>query len=98
MSEIVLQTDKPEKAALVLKETIELEKKRINHGLRVTRNRMEKFERKYNISSEKFIHEWSSEDLKDGDLEYVEWAGEYRMALNFKDRLDTLNSLKHVAS
>ncbi len=98
MSELVIQTDNPEKAAVVLKEAIELEKNRIKYGLRLTRDRMKKFERRYSVSSEQFIREWSAEDLKGGDLEYVEWAGEYKMAVNLKDRLDTLQSLKHVAS
>jgi len=98
MAEIVLRTNKPEKAAAVLKEAIELEKKRIIYGLELTRNRLRKFERKYKVSSERFIHEWSSEDLKGGDLEYVEWAGEYKVSLNLRDRLDTLKSLKHAAS
>lgn len=98
MAEIVLRTDNPEKAAAVLKEAIELEKNRIIYGLELTRNRLKRFERKYKISSERFIHEWSAEDLKGGDLEYVEWAGEYKVSLQLNDRLDTLKSITHASS
>ncbi len=98
MAEIVLQTNNPEKASVLLKEAIELEKKRTKYGLELTRNRLKKFKLKYKVSSERFIHEWCAEDLKGGDLEYVEWAGEYRVELNLRDRLDTLKSLKHVSS
>lgn len=98
MVEIRLQANNPEKAAAVLKESIELEKHRIIYGLKLTRNRLKRFKRKYKISSERFIHEWITEDLKGGDLEYIEWAGEYKVFLKLNDRLDTLKNNTHDCS
>lgn len=98
MAKLVLETNKPSEASEVLKEALELEASRIGYSLNLARNRLKKFERKYNISSEKFINEWSAEDLKGGDLEYVEWAGEYRLALRLSERLAAIESIEYAAS
>lgn len=96
MTEIILKTNNPDHASLVVKEALELEKMRVRHSLELTKNRLKRFEKKYNVSSNTFINQWSAEDLKGGDMEYVEWAGEYRFALNLAERFDTLKSIKHV--
>ena len=71
MAEIVLKTDKPDKAVEVLKEALETETLRLKYSLNLAKRRLKRFEAKYNISSKKFMNEWSAEDLKGKDLEYV---------------------------
>ena len=79
MAEIILRTDEPDKAVQVLREALETETLRLKYSLNLAKKRLKRFEVKYNISSEEFINEWSAEDLKGKDLEYVEWAGEYQL-------------------
>ena len=98
MAEIILKTDTPDKAAEVLKEALETEALRLKYSLNLAKKRLKKFEIKYNVSSEKFINEWSAEDLKGTDLEYVEWAGEYQLFSRINERLVALNSIENVAS
>jgi hypothetical protein len=98
MAEIILKTDIPNKAAEVLKEALETEALRLKYSLNLAKKRLKKFEIKYNVSSEKFINEWSAEDLKGKDLEYVEWAGEYQLFSRINERLVVLNSIENVAS
>lgn len=98
MAEIILKTDIPNKAAEVLKEALETEALRLKYSLNLAKKRLKKFEIKYNVSSEKFINEWSAEDLKGKDLEYVEWAGEYQLFSRINERLVALNSIENVAS
>ncbi len=50
------------------------------------------------ISSEIFSNDWSAEDLKGKDLEYVEWAGEYELFSRLNERLAVLESIENVAS
>ena len=38
----------------------------------------------------------SAEDLKGQDMEYVEWSGEYQLALRLNERLFTLKSIENV--
>ena len=98
MGEIVLKTDRPDKAAEVLKEALEIETLRLKYSLNLARRRLKRFEARYNISSKKFMNEWSAEDLKGRDLEYVEWAGEYQLFSRLNERLAVLKSIENVAS
>ena len=98
MAQILLKTNRPEEASIVLKEAIETETSRVQHSLDITLKRLKKFEQKYNISSKKFIKEWTAEDLDEKDMEYVEWAGEYHLFSRLNDRLRTLKSIEHVSS
>jgi hypothetical protein len=96
MDEIILKTKDPDKAAGILFEALETEAKRLQYSLNIAKKRLKKFERKYNISSDKFIAEWSAEDLKGQDMEYVEWAGEYQLALRLNERLFALKGIENV--
>jgi len=98
MAEIVLKTNKPDKAAEVLKDALETETLRLKYSFNLAKKRLKRFEVKYNISSKKFINEWSAEDLKGEDLEYVEWAGEYQLFSRLNERLLVLKSIENVAS
>lgn len=98
MAEIVLKTTKPDKAVEILIDALKTEGSRLKYSLRLAKNRLKKFEKKYNVSSEKFIKEWSAENLKGEDMEYVEWAGEYQLSLRLNERLVTLKSIEHVTS
>jgi hypothetical protein len=98
MAEVILKTNKPDKVSEILKDALESEKSRIRYSLELTRKRLKKFEQKYNISSQIFINQWSAEDLQGGDMEYVEWAGEYRFSLTLNERLAALESIEYVAS
>ncbi|MBU3981767.1 MAG: hypothetical protein KJ550_00540 [Proteobacteria bacterium] len=98
MAEIVLKTNKPDKAAQVLREALETEALRLKYSLNLAKRRLKRFEAKYNISSKKFMSEWSAEDLKGRDLEYVEWAGEYQLFSRLNERLVVLKSIENVAS
>ena len=98
MAQIILKTDTPHKAAMFLRDALETETLRLKYSLNLAKKRLKRFEAKYNISSEKFIKEWSAEDLKGKDLEYVEWAGEYQLFSRLNERLVVLKSIENVAS
>ena len=90
MPEIILKTDMPDKAVQVLSEALETESLRLKYSLQLAKKRLKRFENKYKISSDKFIDEWSAEDLDGKDLEYIEWAGEYHLSKKLNERLDAL--------
>ena len=97
MAEIILESNQKEMAAEFIKEAINTETKRLKYSLSLAQNRLKIFEQKYNIASEKFMTEWAAEDLEGKDLEYVEWAGEYKLASILTQRLDTIASIKYVS-
>jgi hypothetical protein len=98
MTEIIMKTEEPDKAVQFLKEAIETEASRLKYSLNLAKKRLKKFEKKYNVSSEKFIKEWSAEDLKGKDMEYVKWAGEYELFLRMNERFLVLRNLKNATS
>ena len=98
MTEIILKTNAPDKAAEILKEALATEALRIKYSLNLAKKRLKRFETKYKISSANFINDWSAEDLKGEDMEYVEWAGEYQLFSRLNERLEVLESIENVAS
>ena len=98
MAEIILKTDYPQKAYEFLSEALSTEISRLEYNLSSIRKRLLKFEKKYQITSEDFIKNWTAEDLKGNDMEYVGWAGEYRLSVDLNDRLNTLKNIIHVPS
>jgi hypothetical protein len=98
MSEIILKSKIPDKAARVLTEALEAESSRLRYSMKLAKKRLSRFEKKYNVSSRKFMEEWCAEDLEGKDLEYVEWAGEYHLSVRLNERLDALKSIHHVSS
>ena len=63
---------------------------RLELALKLARERLLPLERKYGVSSEYFIEEMAAEDLRGGDDEYVQWAGEYRLMQRLQEKLDSL--------
>lgn len=98
MTQIILKTNMPNKAAKFLIEALETEKLRLNYSMKLARRRLSRFEKKYRVTSKNFIEEWSADDLDGKDLEYVEWAGEYNLTKRLEERLDALKSIEHVPS
>ena len=88
----------PDKAVRILIEALETESFRLKYSMTLAKKRLSKFEKKYKVSSEKFINDWSAENLEGKDLEYVEWAGEYKLSIRLNERLTALNSIEHVSS
>jgi len=77
---------------------LEAESSRLKYSMKLAKKRLSRFEKKYKVSSKKFIEEWRAEDLEGKDLEYVEWAGEYHLSVRLNDRLDALKSIQHASS
>ena len=68
-----------ENAESIIRSAVCSEIKRMEIGLRRTDGEIKKFEDKYQISSDKFVREYTAEDLSGGDDEYVSWMGEIKI-------------------
>jgi hypothetical protein len=83
-------------AKTVLSEALQAEKKRIGYALQLGEKKINFFERKYNVSSQKFLSEWTAENLEGKDIEYVEWAGEAKLHSRLRERLAILKGIEYV--
>lgn len=96
MVKLKITTDKDKKDIEgIIKSAISAEIKRVEIGLRKTDENIKKFEKQYNITSERFLQRYSAEDLNDGDDEYVRWVGEIEMRKRILSNLHELKTIKY---
>lgn len=83
----------------IVKSAISAEIKRLEIGLNRTNREIKEFEGKYEVSSEIFLKEFTTEDLKGGDDdEYITWAGELKIRDRILDELKKLKDIEYVNS
>lgn len=98
MGEIKLRSNQPpDKAITIFQEAIKTEELRVGYALDMGKKRLANFEKKYGVSSDKFISKLTAEDLEGRDMEYVEWAGEVKLVARLQERLDILKGIEYVA-
>jgi hypothetical protein len=82
----------------VIKSAISAEIKRLEIGLNRTNREIKRFEEDYKVSSKVFLKEFTAEDLKGGDDEYIRWAGELKIKDRILDELKKLKDIEYVAN
>ena len=83
-------------AKTVLFEAVQAEQNRISYALQLGKKKIGFFEKKYNISSEIFLRDWTAENLEGKDIEYIEWAGEAKLHARLRERLAILKGIEYV--
>ncbi|MCT7990885.1 hypothetical protein [Laspinema olomoucense] len=96
MAEIILKTDNPGRVTDLIKRAIASELDRLEKSLKFTKKRLHYFEDKYNQPSHQLKSKLRAEDMEGGDLEYLEWAGEYQLFLELEEQIKVLKSLEYV--
>ncbi len=96
MVELLIKTKNQEQVKFLIKEVIDQKIELLEKDWKSYEEKLKHFESKYEITSEQFTQTWSAEDLEGGDMEYVEWSGEYKLALLVWEKLQILKSLIYV--
>lgn len=89
-------TGKENEITRLVMSAIESKIARIEIGIETTRKRLAQFESRYKIPSERFIRELSAEDIEGKDIEYTEWAGEYKILQRLMNELERLQEIECV--
>jgi len=76
-------------------QAIETYKARLRASIERTRRRLARFEQLYGVDTVHFLREMTAEDLKGGDLEYVEWAGEAKLLEGLEAELMELEHARY---
>jgi siderophore synthetase component len=79
-------------------QALEAYKVRLRTSITPTKRRLETYETRYGIDTKHFLHEMTAEDLQDGDLEYVEWAGEAKLLEGLEAELRALEHASYHVS
>ncbi len=80
----------------LVRAAIDSEIKNLKRSLDKTNKILKEFETKYQISSEFFLENWTSEDLTGGDDEYISWAGEIKIKRKLTNSLQKLEAIEYV--
>jgi hypothetical protein len=98
MTRLKIQSDSKDKALDMVKAAVGAEIRRMELGLEKTNRRINRFEKRYGISSDHFRRRFSAEDMKKGDDEYVRWAGELMIRDRIESDLKQLKDIRFVAA
>lgn len=95
-TKIRIQSDENQSSTSALvKSAISAEITRLEMAIELSLTRLNIFEKKYHVSSEKFILGMVAEDLDGGDEEYIIWMGEFRLKQKLEKKLSRLRSIEY---
>jgi hypothetical protein len=97
MIRVQIQSDAQESALDIIRSAITAEASRLELGLKTTERHIRAFEERSSVTSETFLRDFASEDLADGDREYVCWAGELKLRERIAAQLKTLEGIQYAA-
>jgi len=98
MTRLKVQSESKDKAVDMVKAAVVAEIRRMELGLEKTNRQISRFEKRYGISSDTFRRQFSAEDVKKGDDEYVRWAGELMIRDRIEADLKQLKGIRFVAA
>jgi hypothetical protein len=78
LQQITIQTPNAKRLRPLLKSAIQSQLDDIEHGIQLTRARMQAFEKQYNMSTAEFLRRFKPGDL-DETLDFIDWQGETKM-------------------
>lgn len=96
MTRIIIESPKRQDIQPVVQAAIAAEIQKLMVGLKRTQKKLRRFEERYGMTTEQFVEKTAAEDLSGGDLEYVEWMGEYRMCKKIEADLAALRDIEYA--
>lgn len=96
MTTVQIKSDSDSDTMDIIKTAIDAELKRLELGLQKTERQIAKFEDEYKISSETFLRQFTAEDMKNGDPEYIAWAGELKIRERILKDINRLKEIQYV--
>jgi len=82
----------------LIQTAIQNEINRLELAIKIAHKRLIPFEKKYNVTSEKFIADMAAEDLAGGDDEYIHWAGEFKLKERLHLKLNQLRTITYASA
>lgn len=96
MTRVIVQSDVRESMQLI-RSAVDAEIRRLELGLKRTKEQLAVFESRYGVSSQEFRRRFSAEDLGGSDETYVTWAGEMEMEMRILQEIERLRDIEYVA-
>ena len=96
MTRIIIESSQKQNIQPIIEAALASERQKLEIGLKRTRERLKQFESRYGMTTEEFAQKGVAEDLSGGDLEYVEWMGEYRLSQKIEADLTALKDIEYA--
>jgi len=93
MSQITLKADDDVQIKALVASALQAEENELRTGILKTRQKLSAFERKYNLSTDAFLKA-SAATLPFGEMESIEWSGEWETLKRLEDKLSGLKKIK----
>ncbi len=93
LQQIIIQTPDAKRLKPLLKSVIANELYDVEHGVQLTRNKLEAFEKQYSMSTAEFERRFTPDDLGE-TLDFIEWQGEIKTLRFLEEKRDTLKAAK----
>jgi Tfp pilus assembly protein PilV len=84
-----------QQAAESVLQALEAYKEQLRQNIARTERRLQAFEERYGVSTSVFITEMTAEDLVGGDLDYIEWSGEFELLKGLQQELQELDRARY---
>ena len=78
IQQVTIQTSNAKRLKPLLKSVIANELYDVEHGIKLTRSRLEAFEKQYHMSTAEFLRRFTPDDLGE-TLDFIDWQGETKM-------------------
>lgn len=92
MANVINISSRDETLLSLLDNAVKVEIRNIEIGVKKSLQKIEKFERKYKMSSDKFYVAFSNGELGD-DEDFMEWAGEYEILQDLRQDIPKLREI-----
>jgi len=77
MEKVIIKTANPELLKPLIKDIIRGELGDVEHGIELTRARLDSFEKHYKMTTTEFLRRFTRDDLGE-TLDFIEWDGEVK--------------------
>jgi hypothetical protein len=78
LQQVTIQTSDAKRLKPLIKSAIQNQLDDLEHGLQLTRARLEAFEKQYGLSTAEFLRRFKPGDLEES-LDFLDWQGETKM-------------------
>ena len=95
MPELKIKCQHPESLKILLKTAVEKELQSLSDGIERTKQRLQEFETKYQLSTEEFLRRYENDEFTE-TLELDEWIGESWMLKNLCEEVENLQVVEFV--
>jgi hypothetical protein len=98
MLQLEIKSDAPDLEIVqnLVRAAINSEIKNLKRSIDKSDKLLKEFEKKYQVSSDLFLSNWTAEDLEGRDDEYISWAGEIKIKQRLVNSMQKLEEIEYV--